>query len=65
MTTLYVILARAGRVGIDPKSARVDLPVNVPDRSEASYDFAREEAQRMYCETNQCAPERAYVIGVY
>ena len=62
-TMLYVALAHAARGG-GPSGERIDVAVGVPDRSGASYDFAREEGIRIF---NERWPSKlgAYHFGTY
>jgi len=63
--TIYVSLIRAGGAGPKIDAERWDVPVEMPDRSEKSYELALDEGRKRYAERFNCHPDATHHFGTY
>ena len=66
MTTLYVVTLRSGRGG-GPAIGfpREDIAVEVPDKSETSFELARTIATERWAAKHNLPIKQCLILGVY
>lgn len=63
---LYVVLTEsAGGGGPKIGAVKLEIPIEVPDKSGDSYNFARKEAIKQFTQQFKISEARVYMYGLF